>query len=62
MIHDWKLQPVVKPDLDNIVKVVMDALTDFAWNDDNQVVTIEASKSYALDDEEPRLIIEIEQS
>lgn len=26
-----------KPDVDNIAKLVMDALNDFAWNDDSQV-------------------------
>lgn len=40
-----------KPDLDNLLKAVMDALTGVrVWRDDAQVVTISASKSYAPKD------------
>lgn len=34
----------VKPDVDNIVKLVMDALTGAAWMDDKQVTVIKARK------------------
>ncbi|MCL2139963.1 MAG: RusA family crossover junction endodeoxyribonuclease [Treponema sp.] len=37
-----------KPDLDNLLKAVMDALTAAgAWKDDAQVRSIKASKHYA---------------
>lgn len=35
-----------RPDLDNIVKVVMDALNGLAWADDSQVVSIQAEKHF----------------
>lgn len=37
-----------KPDLDNLIKAVMDAMTELGfWVDDSQVVSILASKRYA---------------
>ena len=40
--------PVSKPDLDNLVKAVMDCLTTLGfWRDDDQVVQISAVKEYA---------------
>lgn len=36
-----------KPDLDNLAKAVMDALSDVKlWNDDRQVIELEVSKRY----------------
>jgi Holliday junction resolvase RusA-like endonuclease len=39
-----------KPDLDNLIKAVTDAITDTQriWLDDSQVCFISATKSYAL--------------
>lgn len=39
-----------KPDIDNLVKAVMDALTGYAWGDDKQVVLISAYKCYDVAD------------
>lgn len=39
-------RPECRPDIDNIVKVVMDGLNGIAYGDDAQVVEIKASKSY----------------
>lgn len=39
-----------KPDIDNVVKAIMDALTGVAWADDAQVVRLDASKRYGLED------------
>ena len=41
-------RPEVRPDIDNIVKIVMDALNGIAYDDDSQVVEIKARKIYAL--------------
>ena len=48
-----------KPDGDNIVKVVLDALNGIAYNDDKQVSIIELEKLYT--DSEERLEIEIKE-
>lgn len=40
-----------KPDIDNYVKLVLDALNGIAWEDDNAVASIAASKGYSF---EPR--------
>lgn len=41
---------MTKPDLDKLVRCVLDALTGIAYHDDNQVITINARKSYAAGD------------
>lgn len=48
-----KNQPIwhcKKPDLDNLIKAVIDAITDTQriWLDDSQICQISATKSYAL--------------
>lgn len=40
------LRPQIKPDADNVVKVIMDALNGLAYDDDRQVVQIFISKYY----------------
>jgi Holliday junction resolvase RusA-like endonuclease len=37
---------ISKPDLDKLVRCVLDALTGVVWNDDSQVVKIDAYKGY----------------
>lgn len=39
-------RPTKKPDIDNIEKLVLDALNKKAWSDDTQVVEIETKKFY----------------
>lgn len=39
--------PTVKPDVDNLIKGVKDALTGICWIDDAQVVAVHASKHYS---------------
>lgn len=41
------LMPQTKPDIDNIVKVVMDGLNGVAYADDKQVVRVVAEKRYS---------------
>ena len=41
------IQPTKKPDLDNILKVVCDALNKVAYNDDAQCVGAILSKGYS---------------
>lgn len=42
------LKPTVKPDCDNIVKVVADALNGLAWEDDKQIVYATIEKKYGI--------------
>lgn len=39
--------PLKKPDIDNIVKVVADALNGVAYRDDTQIIRVVAEKEYA---------------
>ncbi|MBR3385491.1 MAG: RusA family crossover junction endodeoxyribonuclease [Atopobiaceae bacterium] len=49
----------VKPDLDNVVKLVLDALNGYAWHDDCQVDHIEAFKFDRTRGIEPHTVITI---
>ena len=48
--------PTTKPDIDNILKGLMDALKGIVWRDDAQVISVEASKEYA---EHPRVWVHV---
>jgi len=41
-----ELFPTVKPDVDNVLKVVLDSLNNLAYEDDNQVVEFVVVKTY----------------
>lgn len=41
------IRPVTKPDVDNYLKGVKDALKNVIWKDDSQVVDVYASKFYS---------------
>jgi Holliday junction resolvase RusA-like endonuclease len=55
-MQEGKTFPSRKPDIDNVLKVVLDALNSVAYKDDARVVSIQALKRYSFD---PRLQIEI---
>ena len=48
---DEKRRPEIRPDIDNIAKVVMDALNGIAYEDDSQVVDMKVSKVYDIGSE-----------
>lgn len=50
------IQPTVKPDIDNIVKSVMDGLNGTAYEDDKQIMFVQAKKVYSM---MPRVEVEI---
>jgi Holliday junction resolvase RusA-like endonuclease len=52
----WEIHPQTKPDLDNVIKAVLDGLNGVAFRDDAQVTKLIAEKLY---DERPRLDVEI---
>ena len=47
---DGILKPITKPDLDNIAKLVLDALNGIVYKDDSQVVELSISKFYTVRD------------
>jgi Holliday junction resolvase RusA-like endonuclease len=55
---EWHLQA---PDLDNLVKGLLDALKGIAFRDDRQVVAIETQKRTALPGQKPGTLIELVQ-
>lgn len=46
-MRDGTAKPTKKPDLDNVVKIVLDALNAVAYKDDSMVVRITARKEYS---------------
>lgn len=56
LIERGLLKPAVKPDIDNVIKAILDGLNGVAYHDDNQVVYVDGEKFYA---EEPCVIVEV---
>lgn len=52
------VSPTKKPDIDNIVKVILDSMNKFAFKDDNQITKLEVEKKYS---EKERVYIKIEE-
>ncbi len=52
------ISPTKKPDIDNIVKIVLDAMNKFAFKDDTQITKLEVEKKYGT---EEKIVIEIEE-
>lgn len=52
-----QLNPLKKPDLDNIAKICLDALNGIAYYDDSQIVELAVRKKYS---EQPRTEIKID--
>lgn len=50
-----RVQPTVKPDADNLLKV-LDALNEVVWRDDKQIVEAHVLKRYSA---KPALVIEV---
>lgn len=50
------IRPAKKPDIDNVVKSILDALNGVAYHDDTQVVAVFAEKYYS---DTPRVEVEI---
>lgn len=53
-----QLRPIKKPDLDNIIKIILDGLNGVAFEDDCQVDEIHATKKFS---EEERVEIKVEE-
>ena len=53
---DGKIKHTKKPDIDNLIKSVLDALNGLAYADDSQIIKVAAEKQYS---EKPRTEIQI---
>lgn len=51
------ISPTKKPDIDNIIKIILDALNKMAFKDDSQITRLEIEKVYA---EEEKIYVKIE--
>jgi Holliday junction resolvase RusA-like endonuclease len=49
MAMDGEIHPQVKPDLDNVMKAVLDAMNGVVYVDDSQVINMVATKRYSSD-------------
>lgn len=56
LMEDGELRPTKKPDMDNIVKAVSDALNKVAFRDDSQIVDCQVRKFYST---QPRIEVTI---
>lgn len=55
---DNNISPTKKPDIDNIVKIILDSMNKFAFKDDTQITKLEIEKKYGL---EEKIYVEIEE-
>ena len=53
---DGKIKHTKKPDIDNLIKSVLDALNGIAYSDDSKIIKVAAEKQYS---EKPRTEIQI---
>ncbi len=56
--NNQEIIPIVKPDIDNVVKGIFDALNGIAWKDDNLVTDLRTFKRYS---NEPMVVITIKE-
>lgn len=52
------ISPTKKPDIDNIVKIILDAMNKFAFRDDTQITKLSVEKLYGT---EEKVTIKIEE-
>ena len=55
----YRLPKVTRPDLDNLLKSLLDGMEGTVYKNDNQVVEIQAVKALASLGEEPHILVEI---
>jgi Holliday junction resolvase RusA-like endonuclease len=55
-MKDWTIRPTVRPDIDNVLKIITDALNGVAYLDDKQIIECSVNKCYA---EAPAVLVTI---
>ncbi|MES0334762.1 MAG: RusA family crossover junction endodeoxyribonuclease [Candidatus Magnetobacterium sp. LHC-1] len=58
MIHNI-VRPIKKPDIDNICKIIADALNGLAYKDDTQIVKVNLEKFYS--DDEGKVVVKLQE-
>lgn len=53
-----EIRPAKRPDLDNCLKAIFDALNGIAYDDDSQIVSVTCEKYYG---KEPRAVVGVEE-
>lgn len=56
-----EIMPAVKPDIDNIIKIVLDGLNGVAYKDDAQVIEVISKKAYTFIDDEEGVSVSVEE-
>lgn len=54
-----RIHHIIRPDLDNLIKAILDGLNGIAFKDDAQVCSLSATKVYGVDDEDGRITVEL---
>jgi Holliday junction resolvase RusA-like endonuclease len=57
-MRELKILPTKKPDCDNVIKIIADALNNIAYKDDSQIVIAKILKRYS---DNPRVEVELEE-
>lgn len=55
-MKDGIYKPTVKPDTDNVAKIILDSLNGIAYHDDAQIVVLRVEKLYS---DEPHVLVQI---
>ena len=56
LMLNYKIYPTKKPDIDNILKIIFDALNGIAYKDDSQIISVNCEKTY---DENARVVVDL---
>ena len=56
--RNQQIYPTIRPDFDNIIKAIADALTGVFWKDDRQIVDGHVRQFYS---DNPRVVVEVEE-
>lgn len=48
---------ISKPDIDNLIKTVLDTMNELVWHDDSQIVELHSSKMYSESEHDKLVII-----
>lgn len=56
-----EILPAVKPDIDNIIKIILDGLNGIAYKDDAQVIEVTAKKAYTFIEDEEGVFVDVKE-